>query len=454
MIRGFSKTPARSTARTLASAPTLRYPRGPSMSARTKFGIGFAYACAAVVASVYILRGAFVPRLVDALKYGRGDCVINWLGARAWISHVDPYSATGLKWAGLSVMGHPPTTPMWYLPFWRYDIFELSQIFGHLLVFMLLVHLVLVASELRLPQPLATALFGFALVMDTSWWVYHVQMVQLSEPIALFYVLAWICLRRHHDVASGILLGLACTMKLYAGLVLLLLVLGRRWRGVIAAAIVYLGFAALATWRFGFACWYEYLPMLRSTQNAWLSNLKNASLHGVILRLWWRPGGPRGPALTSATLLSWGLALAIIAAMAWLSRRALAKKPATVPGTIDESIDLPFALVSTASVWLNPVVWEHYDVTLLFPMAVAVVAAWRVEGRRRVAWVAATVVVIAFVVYLLSIDMYAKNQAHDRRALVWYVTANWLPWPLVMGVLGVLLWRQDRLSAGAGARPA
>lgn len=418
------------------------------MTPQMRFAAGFVYACAAVVASVYLLRDAFVPGLVDALKFGRGDCVINWLGARAWISHVDVYSPAGLKWAGLGVMGHPPTTPMWYLPFWRQDIFELSQIFGHLLLFMLLVHLVLVAAELRVPQALATALLAFALVMSTTWWVYHVQMVQLSEPIALLYVLGWLCLRRDHDVACGVLLGLACTMKLYAGLVLLLLVLGRRWRGVVAAALVYLAFAALATWHFGLACWREYLPMLRETQRVWLSHPRNASLHGIILRLW---SGPRGPVRVGATVTSWALALLLVAAAAWASRRALARR-APAPA-LDERIDLPFALFTTASVWLNPVVWEHYDVTLLFPLGVALVAAWRVTGRARWAWIGGVTVAVAFVVWLLSIDMYLKNHA-AKEVVRWYLAANWLPWPLTLAVLGALLWQRERPSAGAAARPA
>jgi len=416
------------------------------MSTRARFAASFAWACAAVVAAVYVLRGAFVPRLVGALKYGRGDCVINWLGARAWISHVDVYSPAGLKWAGISVMGHPPTTPMWYLPFWSYDIFELSQIFGHLLVFMLLVHLVLVASELRVPQPLATGFLAFAVVMHTSWWSYHVQMVQLSEPIALLYVLAWICLRRNHDVATGLLLGMACTMKLYAGLVVLPFLVARRWRVVGAAAAIYVGFAVLATWHFGLACWHEYLPMLRQTQNAWMSNLKNASLHGIILRLWFRPGGPRGPMLLKATLLAWTLSLAIIGALVWSTRRVFARRPETTPGTIDDRVDLPFALFTTASVWLNPVVWEHYDVTLLFPMALALVTAWRLRGRDRLGWLVGVTAAVALVAYLLGIDMYAKTNAPSLRLLVWYVTANWLPWPIMLAVLGALFWRRERAA--------
>ena len=422
------------------------------MTPRTRFAASFAYACAAVAASIWFLRDAFVPRLVGALKSGGGDCVINWLGARAWRMHLDIFSPAGLKWAGLSVFGHPPTTPLWYLPFTPYDIFDLTQIYGHLLLLMLFIHLVLVAAELRAPMPLVSALLAYALVMDTQWWVYHVTMLQLSEPIAFLYVLAWLCLRRDHDVAAGILLGLACSMKLYAGLVVLLLLVGRRWRGVIAACAVYLGFVVAATWRFGWACWREYLPMLRATQQQVVGSPHNASLQGIVVRAW-PVAWSHGPWIPRAMLVASLLSIAIAAVMVWGARRPMAR-PARFAG-IDEGVDLPFALFSVASVWLNPVAWEHYDATLLFPLAVALFAVWRQPGRARLQWIGAGTALVLFVAWLLSINMYEKNNhAASAATLRWYVTANWLPWPLLLALLGALMWRRGRLSAAAAAPPA
>ncbi|HEY1585151.1 MAG TPA: glycosyltransferase family 87 protein, partial [Polyangia bacterium] len=371
-------------------------------------------------------------------------------GARAWEKHLDIYSPAGLKWAGLSTFGHPPTTPLWYLPFTPYDIFDLTQLFGHFLIFMLLIHLVLVASELRVPMVLPTALLSWALVMDTQWWVYHVTMIQLSEPIAFLYVLAWICLRRDHEIASGILLGLACSMKVYAGLLVLLLLVGKRWRGVAAAVVVYLGFVIAATWGFGSACWREYLPMMRDSQEAWVGRANNASLQGIMVRAWptsWMTGHWVPKAMLAAMLLS----ALIIVGLLWLSRRDLA---ARVTGRGDEAIDLPFALFSVASVWLNPVAWEHYNATLPFPLAVAFFAVWRQQGRARILWIVGINAMLLFVAWLLSIDMYEKTHAATPAAQRWFITANWLPWPLTMTALGLLFWRRSRLSSVAAAQPA
>jgi hypothetical protein len=428
---------------------------------RARFAAAFLYTCAAVAAAIWFLRDAFVPRLLGALKSGGGDCVINWLGARAWEKHLDIYSPAGLKWAGLSTFGHPPTTPLWYLPFTPYDIFDLTQLFGHFLIFMLLIHLVLVASELRVPMVLPTSLVAWALVMDTQWWVYHVTMLQLSEPIAFLYVLAWICLRRDHEIGSGILLGLACSMKVYAGLLVLMLLVGRRWRGVAAAVVVYLAFVVAATWGFGRACWREYLPMMRESQEAWVGRANNASLQGIMVRAWptsWMTGHWVPKAMLAAMLLS----ALIIAGLLWLSRRDLT---ARVTGRGDEAIDLPFALFSVASVWLNPVAWEHYNVTLLLPMAVALFAVWRQPGRARIAWIAVVTGALLLIAYFLSINMLDKSNAKNGAEARRLVTANWLPWPMMLALLGALIWRRRRLVAGdapvratvsaaASARPA
>ncbi|MGZ3427722.1 MAG: hypothetical protein ACXVCV_13785, partial [Polyangia bacterium] len=126
-------------------------------------------------------------------------------------------------------------------------------------------------------------------------------------------------------------------------------------------------------------------------------------------------------------------------------------------GAINEEVDLPFAIFSVASVWLNPVAWEHYNVTLLFPLALAGFAVWRRGRPRRLAdagWTAAVTALLLFVAWLLSIDMYEKNHAATEAATRWYVTANWLPWPITLAVLGALLWRQRRISAAAAAPPA
>jgi hypothetical protein len=403
------------------------------------FALASLYGAICVIAAIWLLRDAIANKLIWALQRGTGDCVVNWLGARAFERGIDPYSKAGLAWAGLPALGHPPTTPLWYLPFTAYGIVELNQVFGQLLLVMLLVHVLLLAIELRAPVPLATALLAYTLVMDTTFWRMHVANIQLSEPIALLYVLAWIFLRRRHATASGIAIGLAMTLKPYAGLLLLLFILARRWRALVAALSTYAVAALIATWRFGFSCWREFAAALPATQALWTATRHNASVQGIVAR-WWHPAC-REPAVAGwqATFVALLLDLVIVALIAWMTRRALAT--AQPDGPVDDEIDLPFALLVTASAWLNPVVWEHYSVTLLQPIAVAAAATARLAQRRDARWLAPALALLVSIV-LLGIDVDAKDQAvrlHQHMATHFYEVANWLPWPLVLATLAALL---------------
>lgn len=412
---------------------------------RARSAAAFAYGIAAVATAFLLLRHAFAARLVAAMRFGFGDDVICWLGARAWERGIDIYSPAGLQWAQLPSLGQMPTATLWYLPFTGYEIFQLNAVYGQFLLLLLLCHLVLVATELRAPVPLATALLGYALVCDTSWWANHVAMIQISETIALLYVLAWIFLRRDHEIAAGVGIGLAMTLKPFGALLVIMLLVGRRWRGAVAAAAVFVVFAAAASWRFGLACWREWLAMMPATENQWMAHIRNASLQGIVLRWWWPACGPRGPLRHGATALALLLSLAIVAAIAWSARRSLARKSPTP--AIDDAIDLPFALFATASAWLNPYVWEHYDVLLVLPMGIALFAAWRAPTR---VWTTAVTALLVAVALLLSVDMWQKTQLQQtlpaaHRLMHLYEVANWLPWPLTLAALGALAWRRARL---------
>jgi hypothetical protein len=404
-----------------------------------------------VAAAFWLLRDAIANKLIGALKQGTGDCVINWLGARAFERGINPYSPAGLAWAGLPSFGHPPTTPLWYLPFTGFGIYDLNQVFGHLLLVLLLLHFIILAAELRAPVPIVTALLGYALVSDTSWWQNHVAMIQISEPIAFLYLLAWVFLRRGHETSAGVMIGLALTLKPYAGLLVIMLLVGRRWRGAIAAAGVYLAFAAVATWRFGWACWGQYLATLPATQNQWTGNLRNGSVQGIVLRWWFPAGGPRAHTTPTATAVATLISLGLVAALVLSTRRSLARKPSSPP--IDSDVDLPFALFATASAWLNPVVWEHYYVTLIQPLGVALFAAWRQRGPKWLAWALGTTSVLVAVGLLLSIDMHEKGRllaAGAHRLLHLYEVANWLPWPLMLLSCGLLHWHRRGAAGPVG----
>jgi hypothetical protein len=268
--------------------------------------------------------------------------------------------------------------------------------------------------------------------MDTTWWPYHVANIQLSEPIALLYVLAWMLLRRRHALTAGIAIGLAMTLKPYAALLLVLLVVVRQPRAIVAALLTWMAAAALATWRFGFACWREFVAALPATQARWTASAHNASLQGIVAR-WWRPSCGVSRAVPSVATLVWiALGVLVVALLAWLSRRPRAT---AAPDTVDDSIDLPFALFVVASAWLNPVVWEHYLVTLLQPLAIAAAETVRLARQRRRLAIGFGLALALALVIVLGLDMAGVDHPPTHSALHYHEVLNWLPWPLTLATL-------------------
>jgi hypothetical protein len=404
-----------------------------------------AYAIAALLAALYLLLST-VPELDAAAHTVPGDGVIDWLGARAFWEHVNPFSAAGLARYGITAygFGHPPTTPFWFLPLTRWHIEMMGIVVAYVTMFMLLLHAVIIAYELDCPAPPATAALLFTAVLSTSWFRDHLRMAQLSEAIALFYVLAWYCLRQKRDVAGGAMLGLATTLKLFPGLMVLFLLLSRRWAAFVAACVSWLVVATIMTWRYGIVCWPQFFALQGAIANQWVANIRNSSLHGIVLRLFWPVCVHGGPVLPASSAIAITLTLLLLAGAWWLSRPALA-----------ERIDLPFALFALLSFFVNPWSWEHYNVLVVLPFMLALTTLLRGAGRTLpLAIVLVGMALLAAIVWMLDLDIALKRQLlaqyHDRPSsalhvrLHLYEVFNWLPQVLLMAILTTLLWWQER----------
>src|SRR5262245_37269365 len=159
---------------------------------RIRDALVIAWAIAATALAAWLLLDA-LPGVDRALHTRPGDGVIDWLGARGFWDHVNPFSPEGLRAYGIERygFGHPPTTPFWFLTTTRCVVDMLGTVVGHITLILLLVHLIIVAYELPLPAPPATATLVFAWALSTRWLYDHLVMAQISECIAFLFVLAW-----------------------------------------------------------------------------------------------------------------------------------------------------------------------------------------------------------------------------------------------------------------------
>lgn len=366
--------------------------------------------------------------------------------AGAFRDGYSPFSVEGARRAGLAELGptglgHPPTTSFWFLPLARLPVGTARQVLAWLDLATLLVEVAVAALLLGWPRGPAVLLAG--LVANAPFFVYLVVLGQVSQLIAFACFLAWWALRRGHPAAAGAALGAACTIKLFPAILVLWLALTRRWRALGAAAAAYLIVAAVMTARFGLESWRVFFATQGEVANAWVANVSNQSLHGVVQRLLASPacelpGRVAPEALVLSSLLS--LALLILAAR----RTREDGSPAR--------LDLAFAAFAILSMVTSQWAWPHYNVLLVLP---AMIVAAALRGADRVLrWTGA--VVLAGLLFSWSIDPRAPAALQnalwrgDRQAHLPLHAVEILGWAPALLLLGVTLRLAGR---SAPARP-
>ena len=209
---------------------------------------------------------------------------------------------------------------------------------------------------------------------------------QLGLVLTALFVAGWYAALRGHERAAGILFGLAVCVKLVPGLLLMHYLVRRRFRVVGWAALTFAAACALTVGDLGLGPFLSYATTaVPQTSEIWLGSYWNNSVFGAI-----------GRALgMSARLLPLHDAPALVFPLALLGAGALClvafgcdARAAARPAVADpdegageragERSGIEFAIWVVAMLLVSPVVWYHYFVALLFPLAVLV----RLMARR------------------------------------------------------------------------
>jgi hypothetical protein len=422
------------------------------------------FVCLAVFYSIQLLQHAlpdYLPK--DWSAAHEGDALTDWKAARLYHLDVTPYSQLGLNLMKEGFTGHPPTTPFWYLPLAGFSKPLVAEISTLLLWFLLIPHIYLCAKELKWPIPGAVTALGCALVLSTTWGVYHFNVIQFSEPMAFLYLIGWLCLRRGWDGAAGISLGAAATIKLFPGLMLVFLLLARRWRAFFAGAAVYLSVAAFMTRAFGLDSWLFFFRQQEGIANAWIANPQNSSLYGLVTRILYPFCETVAHPSKTATYTSLAGSLLLLAIAVWACRNHLR----CARETDLRAIDLPYALFSVLSVFLNAWVWEHYYVFAIQPffiLATVYGKTWQTTLREWCDGIARSgslvlgnlltlvgLAGLALVLYALDADHWLRGQLigqwqagrdpYIHRLGHFMEAINFLPWlvPIVLCVIALRL---------------
>lgn len=192
----------------------------------------------------------------------------------------------------------------------------------------------------------------------------HVALGQISLVVVACIIGGWQLLRQQREWPAGMLLGLACLIKAFPGLLLLYLVLRQRWRAAAAMMATIVVGGLLTTLIVGLDDVVRYVVHVAPHDVVAYGRYPfNHSLYGAIN--WLFVDGPWIEpliALTphSAILLLWGGRLVVVALLAWHIWR--------LPHTT-ASDDVAFALTCLAMLLLSPITWMHIFPLLLLPFA-------------------------------------------------------------------------------------
>jgi hypothetical protein len=263
--------------------------------------------------------------------------------------------------------------------------------------------------------------------LGMCWYPFqaHVALGQLSLVVAACVIGCWAQLRHGRDGLAGMLLGLACLIKLFPGLIILYLLLRRRWWAAGAALATFAAGNVLALALVGPRDVIDYFIRM-APQDAAMHGASplNVALAGVIRRLF--DGGLWvSPLLDVPFVATFLIGLAGLGALVVLARQ-IGRMP-QVAGKDDRA----FALVCVAMLLISPITWWHVFPLLLLPFGLLLQDLRTRLDRRKLG------------ICLLSLALVSLPAIDIARALMeWYAPYR-LPWfvslLLVFPTIGLLL---------------
>jgi alpha-1,2-mannosyltransferase len=191
----------------------------------------------------------------------------------------------------------------------------------------------------------ATVRWWTILLAGLSWpFVYAVKLGQVGPLLFLAFAIGWRWL--DEPVRLGLSSAAGTAIKLQPGLVFVWALLTGRWRAVVVGALGLAVLAVLATLVAGFGSWTDFLTLVRRVSDP-ITTAHNFTPGAVAYQL--------GLAPETATLIQWTSTIAAIGAVILAARTATA--------------EASFLVTVIASQLLSPILWDHYALLLLLPVA-------------------------------------------------------------------------------------
>jgi hypothetical protein len=327
---------------------------------------------------------------------------------------------------------HPPSAVLLAIPFQGVD-YATAKVVWTALSLASIVLACVVTSRAGGLHWSASSWLGLA--AGLMWFdPFHQQLVQgqLTAVLLLLTTLGWAAGKSGRDSWAGVCFGLATTIKLFPGFLVLWLIGTRKWTGVVAWAVTVATITALTTAVLGPQTYLDYVQTVLPEAALWRGAASNVSVSGFWCKVFAPTGhyGPSTPLVDNPTIANVGTALSLIAVVALVLWRNWCVRDAT-------DADRAWCLTLCGMLLASPVSWDHYFL-LLLPAFVLLRKESLSHGETLIYW--GGLVVFALPMLTLAATLYPHSPAAmgPRDTLLFcelqfYALLVWFAWMLSMG---------------------
>jgi hypothetical protein len=290
---------------------------------------------------------------------------------------------------GVEYNSHPPTSIVLFIPFGLLPKLTATILWGTISLAAYFVSIWLLLRLVGWPVLPGLALFA----AGSIFWAPSIDatdVLNFEQVLLLLLVGYWLLAERKHDTWAGALLGIACLLKIWPVLFLLIPLLQRRWRLVAVTGVVIGAGILLALLVEGPSAFLAYAGPVRLAENGWVTigYAGNISLTGMVVGL--LSGYSGSTARSSSGVLGMHPSTALLVGEAlsgilllggiglvWWKRRSLEQEAGRL---------LAFGFLVTLIQVAFPLTWPWGVVTLFLPVATLVLALRRVPRPPRWWW--------------------------------------------------------------------
>ena len=205
------------------------------------------------------LQGPDFVRSLRPTPPENGDFVQDWLSAKNYVDGLPIYAGHDVSFPkhlnlravkrgdqidantdavlNIEVNAHPPTSVLLVLPLAALSYPDATLVWNLLSLIALGASCLILIRQLRLAATPWCLIPVVTVLLVCSPFRQQMGQGQWNLILLLLLVGVWACARSGRDVWAGVLLGLAMTIKLVPGFLLLYFLLGRRWRVVFSGTV-------------------------------------------------------------------------------------------------------------------------------------------------------------------------------------------------------------------------